>query len=58
LLMNGITLDRWLDGLDGVEVEDLIYPDDENGSESFVQRKLQKSKAPPPFVCPSCEKPI
>jgi len=58
LLMNGITLDRWLDGLDGVEVEDLIYPDDESGSESFAQKKLQKSKVPPPFVCPSCEKPI
>jgi hypothetical protein len=58
LCINGITLDRWLDGLDGVEVEDLIYPDDESGSENFAQKKLQKSKVLPPFVCPSCEKPI
>jgi len=57
--MNGITLDRWLDGLDGVEVEELIYPDDERGSESFFARKkLQNAEALPPFICPSCEKPV
>jgi len=57
LLLNGITLDRWLDGLDGVEVEELIYPDDESGSESFyAQKRRQYEEAPPPYVCPSCEK--
>jgi hypothetical protein len=59
LLINGITLDRWLDGLDGVEVEELIYPDDESGSASFLaRRRAQKEEAPPPYICPSCEKPV
>ncbi|KAI9457520.1 hypothetical protein F5148DRAFT_1222356 [Russula earlei] len=59
LLMNGITLDRWLDGLDGVEVEELIYPDDENGSESFfAEKRFQRAEASPPFECPSCGKPV
>jgi hypothetical protein len=59
LLMNDITLDRWLDGLEGVEVEDLIYPDDESGSANFLaRRRIQSEEAPPPFICPACEKPI
>jgi len=59
LLLNGITLDRWLDGLDGVEVEELIYPDDERGSESFFARKrLHNAEALPLYICPSCEKPV
>lgn len=59
LLINGITLDRWLDGLDGVEVEDLIYPDDEYESENFVARKrAQNEEVVPPFICPSCKKAI
>lgn len=52
LLMNGITLDRWLDSLDGFEVEELIYPDD---SESFSARARHEEV---PFICPSCKKPI
>jgi hypothetical protein len=58
LLMNGITLDRWLDGLDGVEVEELIYPDDESTESFFTQKRRQNEEAPLPYVCPSCEKPI
>lgn len=57
--MNGMTLDRWLDGLDGVEVEELIYPDDESGSESFyAQKRCQPEESSLSYVCPSCEKPI
>ena len=52
LLLNGITLDRWLDGLDGVEVEELIYPDDENVSEH------KKVECDIPYVCSRCQKPI
>jgi len=59
LLMNDITLDRWIDGLDGVEVEELIYPDDESGSENLsVQKKRQNEEASPPYVCPTCGKPV
>jgi hypothetical protein len=53
--LNGITLDRWLDGLEGVEVEELVYPDDEDWSDSFFAKKNAHDKdQPPPFECPSC----
>ncbi|KAH9981587.1 hypothetical protein BJV74DRAFT_854661 [Russula compacta] len=59
LLLNGITLDRWLDGQEGIEVEELIYPDDESGSETFFTRKhIQNETTPPPYSCPSCRKPV
>ena len=59
LLMNGITLDRWLDGQEGIEVEELVYPDDESGSETFFARKhIQNEVASPPYICPSCRKPV
>ncbi|KAI0296930.1 hypothetical protein B0F90DRAFT_1004295 [Multifurca ochricompacta] len=63
LLMNGITLDRWLDGLEGVEVEELIYPDDERGSERLFAPKMipqeEEDEEPLlPYVCPSCGKSI
>jgi hypothetical protein len=53
-LLNGITLDRWLDGLEGVEVEELIYPDDE----CFFARKRVQHEEVSPYLCPSCEKRI
>ncbi len=56
--LNGITLDRWLDSLEGVEVEELIYPGDEGCSDSFFVRKNIRDEEPPPFECPSCAKPI
>jgi hypothetical protein len=52
-LLNGITLDRWLDGLEGVEVEELIYPDDEC---SFARKRAQHEVSH--YLCPSCEKHI
>jgi hypothetical protein len=58
LLMNGMTLDRWLDGLDGVEVEELIYPDDESTESFLAQKRCQNEEALMPYVCPSCEKPV
>jgi hypothetical protein len=59
LLLNGITLDRWLDSLEGIEVEKLIYPDDESDSEGFFSPKRDNEAVPPlPYICPSCEKPI
>jgi hypothetical protein len=56
--LNGITLDRWLDSLEGVEVEELIYPGDEGCSDSFFVRKNIRDEEPPPFECPSCGKPV
>ena len=53
-LLNGITLDRWLEGLEGVEVEELIYPDDEC---SLAHKRAQHEEVSP-YVCPSCEKHI
>ena len=55
-LLSGITLDRWLDGLEGVEVEELIYPGDEGCSDLFVAKKNISVEEPPPFECPSCGK--
>ena len=55
-LLSGITLDRWLDGLEGVEVEELIYPGDEGCSDTFVAKKNICVEEPPPFECPSCGK--
>ena len=56
-LLNGNTLDRWLDGLEGVEVEELIYPDDEY---SFACKRAQHEVPPlvTPYLCPSCGKEI
>ncbi|SRR6266404_148012 len=56
--MDGITLDRWLDNLEGVEVEELIYPGDETCSDGFFARKHLRDEEPPLFECPSCGKPI
>lgn len=58
LVLNNMTLDRWFDSLDGIEVEKLIYPDDEiNGEGSFSQERKNET-APLSYICPSCEKPI
>lgn len=57
--LNGITLDRWLDGLEGVEVEELEYPDpdDEDRRNSFfANMNAHDKQQPPPFECPSCGK--
>ncbi|KAH9077180.1 hypothetical protein EDB83DRAFT_2348698 [Lactarius deliciosus] len=58
--LNGTTLDRWLDGLEGVEVEELIYPGDEGcgDGDSFFVKKNIRDEDPPPFECPSCGRPI
>lgn len=57
--LNGITLDRWLDSLEGVEVEELIYPGDEYCSDRFFTRKnAHDEEQAPPFECPSCGKPV
>ncbi|KAI9448036.1 hypothetical protein H4582DRAFT_2068593 [Lactarius indigo] len=56
--LNGITLDRWLDGLEGVEVEELIYPGDEGCNDSFFVRKNVCDEGLLPFECPLCEKSI
>lgn len=53
--LNGITLDRWLDSLEGVEVEDLVYPDEEDRG-SFAKKNAHDKEQPPPFECPSCGK--
>jgi len=60
LLLDGITLDRWIDGLDGIEVEELIYPDDESGSVSFYapMRAQDEQQAPAPYKCPCCGRAI
>lgn len=57
MVMNGVTLDRWLDGLDGIEVEKLIYPD-ECDSEGFFTSKRDNEASLLPYICTSCEKPI
>lgn len=53
-LLNGTTLDRWLEGLEGVEVEELIYPDDE----CFFMHKRAQNEEVSLYVCPSCGKHI
>ena len=58
LVLNGVTLDRWLDSLEGIEVEKLIYPDDEGDSEGFFSPKRDNEAVLLPYICPSCEKPI
>jgi len=57
LALNGITLDRWLDSLDGIEVEKLIYPDDESDSEGFFSPKRDNEEVSF-YKCPNCENPI
>ena len=57
-VLNGKTLDRWLDGLDGIEVEKLIYPDDESDSEGFFSPKRDNEAESLRYICPSCEKHI
>jgi hypothetical protein len=54
--LNGVTLDQWLDSLDGVEVKELIYPGDECHSNSF--QKTHDEEPSLPFICPSCGRPI
>lgn len=54
--LNGITLDRWLDSLEGVEVEELIYPGDEGCNNGFFAMKNICDEEPLPFECPSCGK--
>jgi hypothetical protein len=58
LKLNGITLDRWLDSLDGIEVEKLIYPDDESASEGFFSPQRDNEAESLSYICASCEKPI
>ncbi|KAF8266874.1 hypothetical protein EI94DRAFT_1732058 [Lactarius quietus] len=57
--LDGITLDRWLDSLEGVEVEELVYPGDEYcGNSFFAKKNAHDDEQSPPFECPSCGKPI
>jgi hypothetical protein len=58
LVLNDITLDRWLDSLDGIEVERLIYPDDESDSEGFFSPKRDNEEVSFPYICPYCDNPI
>jgi hypothetical protein len=58
LVLNGTTLDRWLDSLDGIEVEKLIYPDDESGSEGFFSPQGDNEAVLLSYICPACQKPI
>jgi hypothetical protein len=58
LVLNGITLDRWLDSLDGVEVEKLIYPDDESDSGGFFLPQRDNEAASLSYICVSCGNPI
>jgi hypothetical protein len=58
LVLNGMTLDRWLDSLDGIEVEKLIYPDDESDCEGFFSPQRDNEAASLSYICASCEKPI
>jgi len=58
LVLNGVTLDRWLDSLDGIEVEKLIYPDDESDSEGFFSPKSDDEAVLLLYRCASCGKPI
>jgi hypothetical protein len=58
LVLNRISLDQWLDSLDGIEVEKLIYPDDESDSEGFFSPQRDIEAVSLSYICPSCEKPI
>jgi len=58
LVLNGCTLDRWLDSLDGIEVEKLIYPDDESDSMGFFLPEKDNEAESLRYMCPYCEKPI
>jgi hypothetical protein len=58
LVLNGITFDRWLDSLEGVEVEELIYPDDEGNGKGFFSPKGDNKAVSLPYTCVSCSKPI
>jgi hypothetical protein len=58
LVLNSMTLDRWLDSLDGVEVEKLIYPDDVSDSGGFFLPQRDNDAASLPYTCVSCGKPI
>ena len=51
-LLNGMTLNWWLDGLEGVKVEELIYPGNQGCSDIFVMKKNICIKETPPFECP------
>jgi hypothetical protein len=58
LVLNDMTLDQWLDSLDGIEVEKLVYPDDESDSEGFFSPERKNEAVSPGYICPSCVKPI
>ena len=58
LKLNDITLDRWLDSLDGIEVEKLVYPDDESDSQGFFSPQRDNEAESLSYICASCEKPI
>jgi hypothetical protein len=58
LKLNGITLDQWLDSLEGIEVEKLVYPDDESDSKGPFSPERDNEAVLLPYTCPSCEKPI
>ena len=47
-LLNGMTLNRWLDGLEGVKLKELIYPGDEGCSDLFVKKKKEA-------ICEACK---
>jgi hypothetical protein len=56
LVLNDMTLDQWLDNLDGIEVEKLMYPDDESGGEGLFLPEKEIEAASLRYICPSCEK--
>ncbi|KAI0260031.1 hypothetical protein BC834DRAFT_902590 [Gloeopeniophorella convolvens] len=59
LRINGNTLDRWLDSLDDVEVDELVYPDEEAEAEWKAKHKDKlDEESLPAFMCPSCGKSI
>lgn len=58
LLLNNLTLDQWLDNLDGIEVEKLMYPDDESDDAGFFLPEKETEAVSSRYTCPSCAKPI
>lgn len=58
LVLDGKTLDRWLDSLEGIEVEKLVYPDDVSDSGGFFCSQRDNDAASLPYTCVSCGKPI
>jgi hypothetical protein len=58
LVFNGNTVDQWLDSLDGIEVEKLIYPDDESDCTGLFLPEREDGAVMPCYTCPDCKKPI